>query len=99
MFVKLTMVIPERDRPYVYEGENVPEEGEDDGIVQLHPQTAEPTKPTVINAAHVRNIYARKKRRDGTTPVGTRITFVSGAGFAVTETLDEVATKLGVTQG
>jgi len=92
MFVKLTMIVPERDR-----FQDDMEEGEDDGIVALHP--AEPTQPTVINTAHIRNLYARRKRRDGTRPAGTRITFSNGSGFAVQETLSEVAAKLGVEQG
>jgi len=90
MFVTLTMVIAERDRSY-----DDSDEGEDDGIVPMVP--SEPTSPTVVNTDLIRNFYPRKKRRDGTRPVGTRITFVNGSGMAVTDTFEQVTAKITAT--
>jgi len=85
MFVTLTMVIAERDR-------DDSDEGEDDGIVPMVP--TEPTSQTVVNTDLIRNFYPRKKRRDGTRPVGTRITFANGSGMAVTDTFEQVTAKI-----
>jgi len=97
MFIKLSMVLPAQQR-HIYEDtevETAGDEGEDDGIVQLHPtQPGELTKPTVVNVDHIRNFYPRKRRQDGTQPIGTRITFSSGAGVAVSDTMEEVIAKL-----
>jgi hypothetical protein len=51
----------------------------------------EQTLPTVVNTEAVRNFYPRKGRR-----VGTRITFVSGAGMAVQEPFHVVAARMGL---
>jgi hypothetical protein len=46
----------------------------------------EGSKPTLVNADHIRCLYAR---RDGKP--GSRITFADGGGFAVTEAPDHIA--------
>lgn len=94
MLVQLTMVIGTEDGPMDPE---VDMGGEDDGIAAtITPRRpVETTSPVVVNSDHVRNFYPRKKRRDGTTPTGTRITFSNGSGMPVTELFEEVAAKLG----
>ena len=87
-FIKLSMVVSERDR-HGFVDENDTGEGEDDGIVAaLRP--GEATSPTLVNIDQIRNLYPRKPRRDGVRPEGSRITFYGGSGMAVTETFDEV---------
>jgi len=100
MFIEVTMVIPERQR-HIYDEVEVEtnDDGEDDGIVQLHPNTqsapqAEATTPSLVNPAHIKSLYRRKKRQDGTVPVGVRINFANGSGSAYTDTYDEVKAKI-----
>lgn len=50
----------------------------------------EQTVPVAINPAFVRSYNARKNDRRG-----TRITFVNGGGFAVTELPEQVTALLG----
>ena len=99
MYVELNMVIPTR-QAHIYDEVEVEsaDDGEDDGIVQLHPQVAAPqeaTTPTMVNSDTIKSFYRRKKRQDGTVPVGTRINFLNGSGMAVVETYDTVKSKLG----
>ena len=93
-YIELNMVIPAR-QAHIYDEREVAaqdDDGEDDGIVQLHPSTEEreATTPTMVNIATVKSFYRRKKRQDGTAPTGTRINFLNGSGMAVTNTYDEV---------
>jgi len=46
----------------------------------------EQTQPCVINASAIRCYYARREGKPG-----TRLTFIDGGGFAVSETPDVVA--------
>jgi hypothetical protein len=105
MFVELNMVVPSRDRDsYIYDEEVVETEagdGEDDGMSQVQSldaarqaRAAELTTLATVNPAHIKNFYRRKKRSDGTQPVGVRINFSNGSGMAVTDTYDEVKAKL-----
>jgi hypothetical protein len=106
--VELNMILTERSS-YIYDETEVPQQpvepvetdGEDDGIGQVESlaearaaRSTEPTTPTSVNPVHVRNFYRRKRRTDGTVPVGTRINFANGTGMAVSETYDEVKAKL-----
>jgi hypothetical protein len=90
IIIQLTMVTGEVRDPEVDIG------GEDDGIAATITPRREDTTPVVVNAEHIRNFYPRRRRSDGVTPVGTRITFSNGSGMAVTDTYEQVATKLGV---
>ena len=49
----------------------------------------ESTKPCVVNVTAIRCFYARKGARPG-----TRITFNDGGGFAVADTVEQVAGKI-----
>jgi len=103
MLIELNMVIPQQ-QAHIYDEREVAtqdDDGEDDGIVQLHPNTqsapqAEATTVAVINGDHVKSFYRRKKRQDGTVPAGTRINFSNGSGMAVTDEYASVKAKLGL---
>jgi hypothetical protein len=95
-FIELNMVIPAR-QAHIYDEVEVgsADDGEDDGIVQLHPNAqsapqTETTTPATINSDMIKSFYHRKKRQDGSQPTGTRINFLNGSGMAVTNTYLEV---------
>jgi hypothetical protein len=67
--------------------------GEDDGLQET--VTVETTQSVIVNTDHVRAFYTRKKRRDGTVRVGTRICFSNGGAMPVRESFDEVCAKFG----
>lgn len=52
-------------------------------------QVTEVTQPVVIDAEQVRDFYPRKQGR-----VGTRILFRNGSALAVTDSFDEVKSKV-----
>ena len=60
--------------------------------------SSEVTTPVRVRADVVRNFYPRKPDAYGNPRVGTRITFVDGAGMAVVETPDEVEAALTASQ-
>ena len=103
MLIELQMIIPAR-QAHIYDEREVAtqeDDGEDDGIVQLHPNTsaaprAEATTPAVVNSDTIKSFYKRKKHQDGTQPTGTRINFLNGSGMAVTEEYASVKAKLGL---
>lgn len=68
-------------------------EGEDD-TVTVNATTA----VAYVNVDTVRSVHARKAQQsDMPRPNGTRIAFVNGSQFAVTESPDEVAALLAPT--
>ena len=80
--IKLTMIENE-----------VATEGEDDTIT-VNATTA----VTFVNPETVRSVHARKATQaDMPRPAGTRIAFVNGSQFAVTESPEEVAALIAPT--
>lgn len=65
-------------------------EGEDDGLEEAASASSEPTRSVIVGVTTIRSMTAR---REG---VGTRITFVDGGGFSVTETVEEVLRKINL---
>jgi hypothetical protein len=81
--IKLTMIENE-----------VATEGEDDTV-----NVTATTAVAYVNAETVRSVHARKAQQsDMPRPAGTRIAFVNGSQFAVTESPEEVAALLAPTQ-
>jgi hypothetical protein len=95
-YIELNMIIPAR-QAHIYDETEVDTgedgDGEDDGFVQLR-QEQEHTTPAMVNADHIKSFYRRKKRPDGTVPVGTRINFINGTGMAVTNLYQDVQSQL-----
>jgi len=89
--IQLTMVLGPSD----HQDPEVDMGGEDDGVAATIRPAREATSPVMVNPKHVRQFYPRRKRRDGTQPTGTRITFSNGSGLAVTELFEEVCQKMG----
>lgn len=80
--IKLTMIENE-----------VATEGEDD-TVTVQAQTA----ATYVSVDAIRSVHERKAQQaDMPRPAGSRLAFVNGSQFAVTESLDEVAALIAPT--
>jgi hypothetical protein len=109
-FIMLSMVVgPARtDQGFGYDvdsgyevGSEPVNRGEDDGIVQLHPEqrdhpAEEEVSLVAVNFDDVREFYPRKPDRDGRPRLGTRIVFKNGAGRPVTESFDRVRELVGI---
>ena len=52
-------------------------------------EVTETSKPTLVNSDAIRCLYGRRDHKPG-----TRITFMDGGGFAVTETPDAIAAMI-----
>lgn len=93
-FLTLTMVVGPADQPSeddVYSDTDEPGEGNEPAPVTAG---GERTTPVTIATDAVRCFYRRKDRRGGEPRIGTRLTFIDGGGFAVSETIDVVKEAL-----
>jgi len=93
-FHELSMVVGERDEQQPHtEGGGDAELGADRPVA-----TVTDTIPTLVDLNEIRQCYPRKPDAMGNPRQGTRITFLSGAGCAVTEDYATVKALLMPTQ-
>lgn len=60
----------------------------------MNDEPIEGTSPVVINPTAIKSYYPRKHGK-----VGTRVNFLLGYGFAISETVDQFETLLGQIEG